>query len=72
MVGFDQKEEERDILRANKIKGHTFADANCRLHLRPNDGFHYFEDDEEFMDLIKDWIGEGEEDDEDDEDETVE
>ena len=61
-----------DILRANKIKGYTFADVNCRLCLKLDDGFHYFEDDEEFMDLIKDWIDEGEDDDEDGEDEKVE
>ena len=63
-----------DILRANNIKGYTFADVNCRLCLKLEDGFHYFEDDEEFMDLIKDWKKEGEDDDEDGggEDETVE
>ena len=61
-----------DILRANKIKGYTFADVNCRLCLKLDDGFHYFKGDEEFINLIKDEIEEGEDDDEDGEDEIVE
>lgn len=60
-----------DILRAKKIKGFTFADVNCRLCLKLEDGFHYFEDDDEFMDLIKVWIEEGENDNEDGEEEEV-
>ena len=42
-----------DILCAIKIKGYTFADVNCRLCLKLEDGSHYFEDDNEFSDHVK-------------------
>eukprot|EP00794_Sanderia_malayensis_P002001 gene2001-2276_t len=45
-------EKTNDMLRSRKLTGFTFADVNCRLCAKLDDGFHYFEDDKEFEDLI--------------------
>ena len=45
-----------DILRDNTMERYAFADVHCKLCLKLGDEFHYYQDEEEFSDLIKDWM----------------
>ena len=49
------------MLKGRNLNGYTFADINCRLCAKLDDGFYYFEDETEFKDLIKHKLGEEQE-----------
>ncbi len=41
-----------ELLESRKL-GFVFADVNCRLCARINENFHYFENEEELMEIIQ-------------------
>ena len=50
-----------EMLKGRNLNGYTFADINCRLCAKLDDGFYYFEDETEFKDLVKQKLGEEQE-----------
>lgn len=50
-----------EMLQGRNLNGYTFADINCRLCAKLDDGFSYFDDETEFKDLIKQKFGEEQE-----------
>ena len=46
-----------EMLKGRNLNGYTFADINCRLCAKLDDGFYYFEDETEFKNLIKQRLG---------------
>ena len=48
-------------LQGRNLNAYTFADINCRLCAKLDDGFSFFDDESEFKDLIKQRFGEEQE-----------